>query len=159
MSSKFESVFEKMDEGPVSGDVHQIAVTIPRWLYLDLYLAWEHDMALYAGTACRQCMARQMGVLVPRLDAMEDALLAYRNIELQDTAWLEEHYTLSRDNVVVVIPIPHELLEKIDEWEHWTFVDVGRYMERCIKHTLALLGDGELKGVQDEWIKTHPDCI
>lgn len=149
---------EVVSENPLSPNVHMIHVELPRWLYLEVWNSWEHDMALIAGVSLRRHTARQMGRLLPRIPENKEALDYYRHCDDYDTEWLDEVSGNGQDTVVVVIPILHHLLVVLDKWEHWDLVALGQYMERVVTRMFESLGDGELKELRAEWQLAYPDC-
>ena len=160
MVTAFE-LFERVSNEPaLSHNIHMIPMRIPRRLFIETWLGWEHDLALEAGMCLQASTADYVGPTLPRIPDMHEGVAYYRDVAAKAGEWLRERdLGPGRDNVTVTIPITHDLLATVDKWCHWTLVELGRYAERVVSRFHESMGDGEEAGIREEWERIYPDCV
>ena len=158
---KADELFARVkNESALSHDIIGIPVKLERRLYIESWNGFEHDLAVEAGVALRRDTATYLGPTLPRVPHLNECRGYYRDIELADEKWFAENIaSRSRDYVTVTIPITYDLLATLDQWGHWTLVELGRYVEKVIRHFHESMGDGDEKEIREEWELTYPDCV
>ena len=168
LNTETHPIFKQMRaKAPLTLGTVNITVAIPRRLYLDLYLGWEHDHAVVAGTYLRMDTCMHLRDLLPQLkDDHPDARTyrqqwdIYNGYVSEDLRWLESKTPATKGVLHFSIPVPKELLSAgLKNWDHWVLVELGRYMEQCILHNVDALTDTGVDGIQKEWEATYPDCV